>query len=218
MKLFNVVIEKKNTEVLDKLHYVVMGAMKDAVARQSEILVEEIRNKYFTSSFGALAPDGKLAKSIKPYPAYEQLGPGISRYSVWGGADMGSLPWASNFIGPVGQIVNVTGKGKYLAIPMSKKADTMQRGVSSLSDLKLYRKGHLLFDRDASMVTTTKRAKGAPKKKTSEGSDKPLFILKQSQPIRAKIHPEVIAADNLFPVMSAIRREVFNKLKGTVNG
>ena len=211
MKLFNVTIERKNTEVIDQLQSIVGTSLQSAVTKQSAMLTDEIRKRYFTSSFGALTKNGKLAQSIKPFPTLQ------TDNIVRGGVNMGELPWASNFIGPVGQRVTVHGK-PFLAIPMSKKAADLQNSVPTLKSLDLYRVSHLLFDKDVSRSVSTKKSKGREKKYVPKESGAPLFILKRSQSIRAKIHPEKIAAEYLFPVTAGIRREVFVNLKAVVRG
>ena len=155
---------------------------------QSQILADEIKKKYFTSSFGTYSKDSGLYKNI--------VGKGVSTTpsSATGGVELGSN---EDFVTSTGQPVTIRPKkAKALAIPTTREAYYMQKGVTSLRSIQ-----------------TLKRVKGGLDTDTKK-EGMPMFVLRKSMTIRPKVNITEIAAEYAMPITVAIKKAVFNALKG----
>lgn len=193
MKLYTFKITEKNTEIFKNLPSLINKVITPIITEWSQKIAEDIRKRYFTSSFGMYSPDSDLYRTIKPEVVIS------TKDSVVGGVNIGDRK-TSIFVAPVGQPVYIRPrKAKALAIPTSKAAYDMQKGVGSLRDL------HFL-----------KRGKGGLYHESqNRETDKPMFVLrKAAQKIVPKVHPDEIAAEYTVPVVVALRNAIFNALKG----
>ena len=86
-------------------------------------------------------------------------------------------------------------KAKALAVPLSREAYDMQKGVSSLRSIStLTRRKGYLFD---------KNRNGAP-----------LFALRKSVTIKPKIATDEIVSEYTLPITVAVQNAIFKALRG----
>jgi len=193
-KLFKIKITEKNSRLITKLQEAMPSILARAVGQESRLMSIRVKQSHFsgpTSSKSVSRKTSKLFRSVIP------IEPSISGDSARGGISMGGgVIYSSVHIGPVGQRTLITPKkGSALAIPLNHRAEFLQRRVASLYDIKsLKRRGDLLGTQRAGVFT-------------------PYFLLKRSVSIPSRVHPEIIAYENVMPVMMGIRKYVFNRIE-----
>jgi hypothetical protein len=190
MNLYTVTITEQNTGIINNLSLIIQNALTRVIEQQSQLLVEQIKMRYFVSSFGMYSQGSDLQKGIVGKPVVS------TKVGVAGGVRLGEMKTAK-FVSE--EKVTITPrKAGALAIPTTRAAYYLQKGVRSLRDIPTLERGPggLFY-------------KGQPK----EG--KPPFVLRKSAvSIKPKISVEKVVEDFTVPVTTAIQNAVFNALKG----
>jgi hypothetical protein len=194
MKLWTIKITEKGLGTFLNLAEAIQNVVASEIAKQSQIIADDIRKRYFRSSFGMYSEGSELQKGIVGQPVSSSGG------VVSGGVKLGDEK-TSKFIPKVGEtkITISPKKAKALAIPTTKAAYEMGKRVRSLRSIQSLHRVHGGLD------TNQKLSKGTL----------PMFVFRMSAiDIRPRIHPEEVVTHYAPLVTVALRNAVFNALKG----
>jgi hypothetical protein len=169
----------------------VIGAAKKVVSSAAIKLQRHIREDLFqpypggTTNSTLSTRSGILKKSVKTIP------PSVDGTDVKSGVTIGTKYSPVHF-GPVGQVTHITPKrGKFLAIPMQEAMNGQGVAKGAPRDESIYGQTFVAKSKAGNLVIFGKLLYVKGKKSgQAKGDLKPLFVLKSSVDVPARIHPE----------------------------
>lgn len=200
IKLFQISIKKQNFGIFDRSYKKLKKYLSAEVQKASKKLALTIRRRHFSgrSAISLRRKTGKLKSTVRPMPVISYGD------SVVGGVSMGNESTAhyhNVHIGPQGRVTRIVPrKAQSLAIPLSLRAEQLRDSVPSLRSIPNLERGFGRRRKDILYLNDgTRRI--------------PMFILKQSVSIKARVHPEMIARQNYHDVAAMIKKAVSGAFK-----